>query len=339
MKQCVVVNYWANTEDKVLMVLDCINQLKKLGLDIVYTSLYEIDDRISNSVTHTIYSNENDLITIFDLFNNENIRVVNTNSFTCEEFNFYSIPLNWRDVSFSVSNQIIKNFNKLISLGYSHCHFIVGDCIISDSELDVLSTISKSCEITNKKAYFDDLSNRYSGFGAIYFYTDIEFFLSKFIYKESKDEHITHYSNENKKLLSFEEILDKNFRPYNDELLLGNNNSNTFGPIVLFKESEIDKVTSFNTTTDHFIVPHKDKSKMDLITIFKDNSEYKFEINDELISTVNGVPHWYEMITLPISEFNLKIYKDNIVTFNRKITNFDLSNLCGHICFYDNYNL
>jgi hypothetical protein len=50
MKKCIVVNYWADTEEKILMVLDCIKQLKKIGLDIVYTSLCEVDERISNQV-------------------------------------------------------------------------------------------------------------------------------------------------------------------------------------------------------------------------------------------------------------------------------------------------
>lgn len=339
MKKCIVVNYWADTEEKILMVLDCIKQLKKIGLDIIYTSLCEVDERISNQVRHTIYSKENDLITIFDLFKHESITVVNTNSFTSELFNFYSIPLNWRDVSYSVSSQLITNFNKLIDYGYTHCHFIVGDCIISDSELEVFNTVSKSCELTNKKAYFDDISNRYSGYGAIYFYTDIKFFISKFYYKNDKDLHIKHYSNENKKLLSFEEILEKNFKPYSNDLLLGNNNSNEFGPIVLFNNSEIDKVTSFNTSTDYFIVPHKDKSKMDLITVFKDELKYSFEINGEVLSTVYGSHSSFEMITLPISEFNLRIFRGDNVVFNRTITDFDLSHICGHISFYDNYNL
>jgi len=339
MKKCFVVNYWADTDEKVLMVLDCINQLKKLGLDIIYTSLCEVDERISNSVTHTLYSDENDLITIFDLFKHESIRVVNTNSFVCKDFNFYSIPLNWRDVSYSVSSQLINNFKKLIDLGYTHCHFMVGDCVISDSELDVFNTISKTCEITNKKSYFDDISNRYTGFGAIYFYTEINFFISKFQYKDTKDSHITHYSNKNKKLLSFEEILEKNFKPYSNDILLGNNNSNNFGPIVLFKESEIDKVTSYNTTTDHFIIPRKDKSKMDLITVFKDFSNYQIEIDDVTVLNVGGVPNSFEVVSLPIKEFKLKINKNNITTFNRIISDFDLSHLCGHISFYDNYFL
>lgn len=339
MKNCFVVNYWADTNEKVLMVLDCINQLKKLNIDIIYTSLCEIDERISSLVTHTLYSNKNELITIFDLFNHETIKVINTNSFYCENFSFYSIPLNWKDVSFSVTSQLINNFNILKNLNYTHCHFIVGDCIISDSELEVFNTISKTCELTNKKSYFDDISNRYNGFGAIYFYTNIEFFLSTFQYKKTKDSHIDYYSNENKKLLSFEEILEKNFSPYSNQILLGNNDSNNFGPIVLFKESEIDKVTSYNTTTDFFIIPHKDKANMDLITVFKDYCNYQFEINGETVLSIKGVSNLYEMITLPIYEFDLKIYKDNINIFNRTITNFDLSHLCGHISFYDYYNL
>ena len=339
MKKCFVVNYWADTDEKVLMVLDCINQLKKLDLDIIYTSLCEVDERISNSVTHTLYSNQNDLISIFDLFKNESIRVINTNSFVCDKFNFYSIPLNWRDVSYSVSTQLITNFKKLIELGYTNCHFMVGDCIISDSELEVFNTISKTCEITNKKSYFDDRSNRYTGFGSIYFYTDIIFFTSVFQYQNTKDSHITYYSNENKKLLSFEEILEKNFKPHYNDILLGNNNSNNFGPIVLFKESEIDKVTSYNTTTDYFIIPRKDKSKMDLITVFKDTYNHQFEINGETVLNINGSPNSFEIITLPITEFDLKIVRDGKIVFNRTITNFDLSHLCGHIGFYDNYNL
>ena len=45
--RCFIINYWADTDEKIDMVINCIKQLKKTGRDIIYTSLYPIDKKIS----------------------------------------------------------------------------------------------------------------------------------------------------------------------------------------------------------------------------------------------------------------------------------------------------
>lgn len=337
MKSCFVVNYWADTDEKIQMVVDCIKQLKKTGRDIIYTSLCPIDKRISEETSFSIFSNSNELISLTDLLDTD-ISLINNVSYTSPDFRFFSIPLNWKGVSYAVNEQLITNFKMLRSLGYTHCHFLVGDCIISDEELTVFNLIEKSCNLLNKKAFFDDISEKFGkAYSGIYFYSDINFFLENFLSTTSKQEHIRKYTVY-EGLLCFEQMLYHDFENKKNYLLLGNNNLEELGHLTVFQQSRIDIITSFNTKTNYHIVP------LELISGVKNTSyvfvtsreveptNFKIYVDDEV---QEGVVEYDSFLYLKTDKkhFHLKILKNGIVDFEEEITERRLNRIHSYSFF------
>lgn len=335
MKSCFVINYWADTEDKINMIVDNIKQLKKTGKDIIYTSLYPIDRRISDLTDFSIFHNKNELISLFNLLDNDDTTLINNVSYESPDFRFFSIPLNWNDVGYSVSKQLKTNFKTLKNLNYTHCHFLVGDCFIVDNELDVFNTIEKSCDLLNKKAYFDDISEKFSDvFSGIYFYTEFDFFLSNFQIND-KQEYISKHTSQDG-LLCFEQVLKHHFKDNINNLLLSNNNLDTFGPVSLFKESNIDINKTFNKNTNYHIVPLEliqDVKDINYIFIIsKEDAEYKMVIDDH-IEEFQILPEYFGHYKTTKKEFHLKIYKNNILDFDEMITEKRLKKIQSYAFF------
>ena len=109
MKNCIVVNYWADTEEKVKIVIDCINQLKKTGKDIIYTSLTPIDERIQSIVKFSLYNNGNNIITFQEILDNKKFNIFINQNYTTDLFYVSYKPINWVEVSITILNQFNKN--------------------------------------------------------------------------------------------------------------------------------------------------------------------------------------------------------------------------------------
>ena len=337
MKSCFIVNYWANTDEKIQMVIDCIKQLKKTGKDIIYTSLYPINKRISDETNFSIFSNNNNLISLIDLLDTD-VTLINNVSYDSVDFRFFSIPLNWKEVSYAVNEQLITNFKVAKSLGYTHCHFLVGDCIISDNELDVFNIIEKSCSLLNKKAYFDNISEKFdNAYSGIYFYSDIDFFLDNFLSMSTKQKHIQEYSTSGQ-LLCFEQILYYNFNNKDNYLLLGNNNSYDLGHLTIFKDSKIDIVTSFNNKTNYHVVPLElipDVKDINYVFVTSKEIEptnFKIYIDDEVEEGIVNYDHFLYFKTNK-KQFHLKILKNDVIDFEETITEHRLKRIHSYSFF------
>jgi hypothetical protein len=341
MKTCFVVNYWADTEEKVDMVVECIRQLKKTGKDVIYTSLYPIDRRISNETEFSIYARENEMITLFDLIDND-VELHNNTSYETHNFKFFSRSLNWKDVGYAVTKQFATNFRVLHSVGYTHIHFINGDCIISDSELAVFDFIETACKMMNKKAYFEDITKKFThAYSGIYFYSEVSFFLKNFPFYETKKQYISSYSNV-KNFVCFEEILKIHFgESCLDHLLLGNNDSYEFGHLMMFKDSKIDIVSSYNANSSYHIIPYyrQDNSveRNYIFVVSNEATECKFSIYvdqdvEESILEYNG----YLAFKTEKKEFNLKITKGEEIVFDQYITKETLRKIQSY-SFFDAY--
>lgn len=327
MKSCFIVNYWADTEEKVEMVVKGIQQLKKTGRDIVYTSLCPIDKRISELTAYSIFHSKNELISLFDFLDNENIKGYTTVSFYTEDFDFFSTPLNQKDVSFSVTKQLVTNLKMLKSLGYEYFHYFVGDCFVVDGELDVFDYIEKSCYLYNKKAYFDNLTHRFNGYGAIYFSSNIDFFLKHFTSIASKEDFVEKYRG-----FSFEKILKDCFEPYSDDLLLGKNDSDSFGHSVLFKNSQLDIVTTFNVNVHYYIVPLDSVAHVFVVSNKTEPTNFKIYIDDEFEERNLGYSNFTHLRTTKKS-FQLKILKDDVEDFNEFVTEKRLERIHSYSYF------
>ncbi len=337
MKSCFVINYWADTDEKVDMVVKGIQQLKKTGRDIIYTSLCPIDKRISEITTYSIFHNKNELISLFDLLDRDDVNIYNNISFNTDKFKFYSIPLKWNDVGYSVSTQLINNLKTLKSLNYDYFHFFVGDCLISDDDLNVFDHIEKSCHLYNKKAYFDDLTHRFDGYGAIYFSSDIEFFLNCFLSYSNKEDFIE-INKGGSGVFCFEKILKNCFEPYTKDLLLGKNNDDSFGHSVLFKTSYLDIISTYNTSTQYHIIPLEliqGIVEADYIFVLSKEIEptnFKIYIDDEFQEGVIGCDEYLYAKTNK-KQFNLKILKNDVVDFDEIITEERLKRIHSYAFF------
>ena len=171
MKNCIVVNYWADTEEKVKIVIDCINQLKKTGKDIIYTSLTPIDERIQSIVKFALYNNENNLITFQEILDDKNFDIFINQFYTTESFSVSYKPINWVEVSITMLNQYNKNFKFLKQIGYDSIHLFMGDSILSDKDIQNILNLEEKVISLNKKAYFEDLIlNKFRGYQTLYFY-------------------------------------------------------------------------------------------------------------------------------------------------------------------------
>lgn len=340
MKPCFIINYWADTDEKINMIVNCIKQLKKTNLDIIYTSLCPIDRRISDETNFSIFSNNNDLLSLFDLLDSD-ITLINNVSYNSVDFKFFSIPINWKGVQYAVHDQLITNFKTVKSLGYTHCHFIVGDCFITDNEIDNFKIIEKACLLLNKKAYFDDITEKFSeAYSGIYFYSDIDFFLSNFKQQFSKKEYINYY-NSNEGLLCFEQILKHHFKSKEKYLLLGNNDSFELGHLSIFKESKIDIITSFNNTTNYHIIPLElTPGIKDISYIFVTSKEieptnFKIYVDNEV---EEGIIEYDNFLYFKINknQFHLKILKNDKVDFDEMITEHRLQRIHSYSFFDTN---
>jgi hypothetical protein len=340
MKSCFVVNYWADTDEKVEMIVECIKQLKKTDRDIIYTSLCPIDKRISSETNFSVFSNTNELITLFNLLDNK-LKLINTMNYDSPGFRFFSRSLNWKGVSYSVCNQLLTSFKMLKSLGYTDCHFLVGDCIIADSELNVFTTIEKACSLLNKRAYFDDISERFGeAYSGIYFYSNVDFFISNFTTSQTKDDHLKQYTSGHG-ILCFEQILKYHFKNKEKFLLLGNNDSEDFGPLLPFKESNIDIVQSYNSSTSYHIIPLEITHgviEADYVFVLSKEIEltnFKIYIDDKFQEGMVGCDGYLYTKTNK-KQFNLKVLKNDVVDFEEMITEERLNRINSYAFFDPN---
>jgi hypothetical protein len=148
-----------------------------------------------------------------------------------------------------VLSQLRRNLEYLKQIGYEAFHFFTGDCILTDSDVDVLNKLDVVLEKTNKKAYFEDLCPKeFYGYQTLYFYSHIDFYL-KVIPNYTKESWINERVRTSN--LSLEELFLIKFSPYKDEML------------VTKQESEYDiKLDVFKNSNDTFdIVNTEDHNK------------------------------------------------------------------------------
>jgi hypothetical protein len=336
MKTCFILNYWADNEDKVKMVNQCVSQIKKTGYDTIYTSMYPIHEDIVKNFKHVIYSDKNELITITDLLNTNNLELRNTFSYYPNSLpKWYSIPLNFKDVGFSVHRQIISNLEYLKSIGYTHFHFLVADCLITDDEIDRFKIIEDFVSITGKKSYFENLTNHFKGFGAVYFYSEIDFFIKNFKKYETKEEYLQ-YNSFDKEIrniydLSFEFVLKNSFKDNLTDIVLIDNNTED-KPISVFKNSQIDIIKSYNKTTQYALIPNTNQDKYFIFVCCMDKGNYNISINGDNFELYLNENQYLHRET-NLCEFNLKFYKNGVLDFEIDINSTNIKKICSYSFF------
>jgi prepilin-type processing-associated H-X9-DG protein len=335
MKTCFILNYWADTEDKKNIVKKSAKQIKKTGYETVYTSLCPVDDEITKYFNYVIYSKTNDLIDIHDLHDSENLILKNTFSYIAQGLpKWYSIPLNFKDVSFSMCRQLVDNLLYLKNLGFTHFHYMVGDSIINDDEINNFSLVEKFVEMSGKMAYFEDHGVKFYGYGSLYWYSNIDFFISVFGKYRTKKSYLN-YTGENTSssdicLETFlKKLIDKNL----DKIVLNMNNVNS--PILIFKSSELDVFSNYNTKNQYALIPNTSHDNFFIFLCCMEDGNYNISINgDEFKSYLNAGQYLHRETSL--LNFNLKFYKNDILDFEIDINETNIKKICNY-SFFDGH--
>jgi hypothetical protein len=311
MKSCIIVNFWTDTEFRKNLLLDCLEQLNKTGIDIIYTSRYPVPSEVNDLVKYSIYSSNNDLITLKDLLSNNQVEIVNTMSHNLGNVHFYTCPLNYYNVSYSVQTQLHENLKYLKSLGYTHYHLLVGDCLISDEDLNNFKLVQDFVYTSNNKAYFEDLRDKFEGFSALYWFSEIDFFLEKTSNFTDKQSFINYYASppNNNGSLVYEAILLNDFDNSNQVVYARNNNWG-FGHLITFKQSKLDIITSYNSSDVFAIIPNQEHTYSTIVIVSRNGGEYILKINEIEFFYNLGVNSWQSYIT-HLKNFNLKIIHNN----------------------------
>ena len=168
MNSCILVNYWADTEEKVDVVVRCISQLKKSGLKVFYSSVIPVNSKIQEVSDFVLHNKHNPIITMDDEFSVNGLQIFNTFSYNTYEDTFYAKELNHISVIYTLLLQIQRDIRFISELGYTHFHFFHGDNILVDSDIQTLIHLEKTCKALKKKAFFEDVSDIY--YRTLYFF-------------------------------------------------------------------------------------------------------------------------------------------------------------------------
>jgi len=319
MKSCIIVNYWADDIEKTDVVIKCLNQLKKTNIDLIYTSKYPITNEINKLVKYSLFTSENELITLDDLLGNDDVTIVNSMSYNTGEKTFYTCPLNYYNVSYSVHTQLINNLQYLKDLGYTHFHYLVGDNIISDEDVNNFRLIEDFIFTTNNKAYFEDITKKFNGFSALYWFSEIDFYLESSFTNGSKKEFIkTHTKSPNDSgSLVYENILKQNFNG-KESVVLGVNDKWDYNHLITFNNSDLDIKSSFNTGDYYSIIPHEEEGFYYIFISSSNGGKYELIINNEHNYYELSKNCWQAFIT-ELKEYTIKILHNDVVVVDMNI--------------------
>lgn len=265
MKTCIIVNFWANTDDKVDIAVEAINQLKKSGKDIVYTSLTPVHPRIQEVCTFCIYSDTNQLITYQEVLDSD-ITILPTYQRSVGDICVRGRPVNFDDVTFSILDQLRVNLLYLKELGYDAFHYFLGDCILLDKDVDLLNSFDTVLEKTNKKAYFENLRPKnFEGYQTVYFYSHIDFYLQVVpsYTRETWIEERTRTSG-----ICLEEVYLMYFSKYPEDVLITKQDTPYIVKVDLFRDSNdtLDMVTT-EAKNSYFVAWNNESEEFEMVIV------------------------------------------------------------------------
>lgn len=313
MKTCIIVNFWANNDAKVELVVKSIQQLKKSGKDIVYTSLTPIHPSIQEVATYCIYNDDNPLLTFQEVLDST-INILPLYTLLIGNASIKSRPVNFNDVTLAILTQLRRNVLYLKELGYEAFHYFVGDAVLKDEDINLLVNFETILEKTNKKAYFEDLRPKdFFGYQSLYFYSHIDFYLECMpdYTKETWIKERTRHSN-----LCLEELLLLKFVDKEDVLVTKQDTPYKV-KIDLFRESNdsVDVVTT-------------EGNNMYFVVWNEDSNEFEFVINGlkEDVAHLNSVNGSMKFHISPGTWFRQGLGNQPIdISVNSNLDNFTLS--------------
>lgn len=214
MKECFVVVSYCDTDEKVKILNNTIDNIKKYNIDIMVHAHYPLSDEIQKKVNYYYYSSENPI-----LYDRYNVfwHFANDYKMEIKVYDYYYTVLK----SWSNSIKILKDYDKL--------HIINYDSNVYDELFDLSKKYDKSLILLQEE--------------------DIYFATLYFCLKKSEYDFFDNNIQKDK-YISFKTKTNSVFLPLVEEFIpsFAKNNSNFY--CVPFKDYDMKKLVEFDVTAD-----------------------------------------------------------------------------------------
>lgn len=166
MKNVIIINSYANTDERRNVLINCIKKLKKLNIDIIVMSNYQDDGYIQSLTDYYIYDNDNFLLP------KETVRGV---------------------TSYIVYKHICVSISFAKNLQYKNFLYLEFDVDFSESDIDKIDIILNQCLVDIKMWMCNFHSYDRLAIESRLFAGNIDFFLENFILVKSIDDWYNKY--------------------------------------------------------------------------------------------------------------------------------------------------
>ena len=184
MKNIVIINSYANTEEKVNLLLNYVKQVKKTNCDILLTSHLPLPQNIVTLVNYYIYDKENFLLP----------KERSPATWYADHVEYISLYCSRH--GYAIIKNVYNALHFAKSLGYTDFIFSEYDNILSDRGVDKFQSIYDILQKTDKKIFMFKIENQlYNNYNIVYhtnfFAGNIEYFLKNITLVKSYDEWCT----------------------------------------------------------------------------------------------------------------------------------------------------
>lgn len=334
-KNIVIIDCFVRNKTIENCLINCIDNFKADGFDILLISNTIVDKSILAKVNYFVYDSRNQLFE-YDYTNIKNVNLFKIN----DTFEMHDIKSGLQKHGLSVLANLFNSLDMIKNIGYTHFIRVEVDDLFGDLSRKYIKSVPKLCEDNNKKALFYYNENREFDSNDISFhfiYSEIEFFINKIgaIRSEEDYKDFLFRQRGNHDFMIVEEYIYVNLKNNGDSDVLikdGTKMSNdfpdtTWNTIVSDSNSE-SKYKGVITTI--YLVSNSNSLAILTYSYIDKETNRKIEIikDDNILYTISQSVFYNDAWSYNIvnNEFDsIKVYENDIFLYeelNQKIENY-----------------
>jgi len=315
MKNVIIINSYANTDERKSVLINCINQLKKLNIDIILISNYQDDNNVQSLTDYYLYDDDNFLLPKD------------------------KSPLNWfaddketvhvfhGGTSYIVYKNICTSISFAKNLQYKNFLYLEFDVDFSESDIDKIDIILNQCLVDVKMWMCNFHSYDRPAIESRLFAGNVDFFLENFILVKSIDDWYNKYPFSTTSD-TLEYIFPKLVNHINESIHFTNTSVGEF-----FNSSKLD---IFSACSFINLAYNSDNKFQPLLFIITKSGKYNVLINDEMTVSRNYSNNEWIKTRFVISNdlTNLKVLFNDAIVFEENINLENIENFKNKCVLY-----
>jgi hypothetical protein len=315
MKNVIIINSYANTDERRNVLINCINKLKKLSIDIILISNYQDDGHVQSLTDYYIYDVDNFLLPKD------------------------KSPLNWfaddketihlfhGGTSYIVYKHICVSISFAKNLQYKNFLYLEFDVDFSESDIDKIDFVLNQCLVDKKMWMCNFNSFDRLAIESRLFAGNIEFFLENFTLVKSIDDWDNKYPFSSSSD-TLEYIFPQLVYHIKESIHLTNMSVGEF-----FNSSKFDIFNAYSFINVAYNVENK---FVPLLFIITKNGKYNVMIDNKMILNKYCIHNEWIKLRFTISEdlSNLKVLFNDSVVFEENVNLENIENFKNKCVLY-----